>query len=126
MKKRLAGLLVVLFVLVSCTAVLQDQWNQMSSQDQAKIILNGFQDQLSDNWRIAKTYVEANPTNVDLQATWKVSIVPAFDVANKAIASSLTLAAQNKITPDAVYREVMPMVQKVLDLLVSRGIIKKK
>lgn len=125
MKKRLAGLIVVLFLLVSCTAALQESWNNMSSADQAKVVISGFQDQLNDNWRIAKAYVDARPADVDLQATWKVSIVPAFDVANKAVFSATTLAAQDKITPDKVYANLLPVVQKVLDLLVARGIIKK-
>lgn len=123
--KRLAVVTLLIVMLVSCTALLQEQWNNLSPTDQAKVVISGLQDQLNDNWRIAKTYVDARPTDVDLQATWKVSIVPAFDVANKALFSATNLAGQGKITPDQVYSSVMPVVQKVLDLLIARGIIKK-
>lgn len=111
----------VLFVL-GCTKNIQDQWNALSPGDQAKIILNQAQDQLTDNFRIGKEYVTARP---QYDAVWKAEIVPAFDLANKSIKAGLNLAAAGTINPDKVYSEIMPLVRAVLSKLVAIGAIKQ-
>ena len=114
--------LLLLVLLVACTQNIQEQWNLLAPADQAKVILSQLQDQLADNFRIGQDYIASKPQH---QAVWKAEIVPAFDFANKAIKSSLNLAAEGKITPDIVYREVMPSVKAVLTKLVAIGAIKQ-
>jgi len=118
----LLSVLLLTVFLISCTATLQEQWNVLSPKDQAMVIINQAQDQLTDNFRIGKEYVAAKP---EYQAAWKAEVVPAFDLANKSIKSALNLAATGTITPDIVYQEVMPLVKVVLTKLVAIGAIKK-
>ena len=118
--KLLSVLAVALLVVAACTATVQEQWDALASADQAKIILSQMQDQLTDNFRIAKEYIAARPQH---DAVWKAEIVPAFDLANKAIKSALNLVAEGTITPDKVYTEVMPLVKIVLTKLVAIGAI---
>ena len=120
-KIRLVFPVLLLLVLVACTGTVQQQWNALAPADQAKIILNQAQDQLTDNFRISKEYIAARP---QYQAIWKAEIVPAFDLANKSIKSGLNLAATGAITPDKVYTEIMPLVKAVITKLVAIGAIK--
>jgi hypothetical protein len=119
---KFALLVLLLAFLVACTATLQEQWNALTPKDQAMVVINQAQDQLTDNFRIGKDYVAAKP---EYQAVWKAEIVPAFDLANKAVKSALNLATTGTITPDIVYKEVMPLVKVVLTKLVAIGAIKK-
>jgi hypothetical protein len=118
---RIGVIVLVLLGLVACTQNIQEQWNALTPSEQARVILNQAQDDLSDNFRIAKDYITARP---QYDAVWKAEIVPAFDLANKAIKAGLNLAVVGDITPDKVYAEIMPLVKQVLTKLVQIGAIK--
>jgi len=119
--KLLSVLAVILLVVAACTATMQEQYNALTPADQAKVLLEQAQDQLTDNFRIAKEYIAARPQH---DAVWEAEIVPAFDLANKAIKSALNLVVEGTITPDKVYVEVMPLVKIVVTKLVAIGAIK--
>jgi len=123
MREWRALFVVGLVVLVlGCAADLQEKWNALSPGDQAKIILNQAQDQLTDSFRIGRDYVKSRP---EFDGVWKSQIVPGFDVANKSILAALNMAGTGVVTPEKVYAEVMPLVKAVLDKLVEIGAIKK-
>lgn len=109
-----------LIVLVACAGI-QAKWNALTPDEKARIILNDFQGQLDNAFTQGKAYVTAKP---ELQVKWKTQIIPAFDVANKAIASAITLGKTKPLSPDVIYAQVQGQVTNVLNLLIQLGAIK--
>jgi hypothetical protein len=118
--KRLAVVLVALVLLAGCASV-QTSWNNLSTDEKARIVVGDLQTQLSNAFDTGKAYVTANPSK---QAEWKAKVIPAFDVANKALASAATLAKEGKTTPDAVYAQVQPLLNAVIAALKSMSALK--
>lgn len=114
-------MVLVLLMLIAC-ATLQQQWSKLTPDQKARIILNGLQDELSTAFDSGKAYVQANPKYRDV---WKQKIVPAFNMANKAVASALKLANRGKMTDTEVYSTVQPLVTSTVSLLTSIGWVKK-
>lgn len=121
--KVLAVLVILLATMAVGCVTLQDQWNQRTPDEQARIIANGLQDQLNDAFDIGKVFVTANPK---YKEKWLREIVPAFKIANDTLAEVISLAQIGKITPDQVYPRVMPFITKVTNYLISIGAIKAK
>jgi len=123
MKRKISLFLVMavmMAMVVSCTGV-QEKWNALTPDEKARVVVSDIQAQLNTLFDTGKAYVTANPK---YQEKWKGQIVPAFDVANKALASSMILAKAGKITPDQVYAQVQPVLNSVITLLVSIGAVK--
>jgi len=120
-KLRMIFVLVILLGNIAC-AGLQAKWNALTPDEKARIVVNDLQDQLANAFDTGKAYVSANP---QFQAEWRDKIVPAFDVANKALASVIAIGKTKSITPEFVYKEVQGLVTNVLNLLVKIGAIKK-
>lgn len=112
--------IVVIFTLVSCAGI-QAKWQALTPDQKARIVIGDFQGQLDNAFTQGKAYVASKP---DLQVKWKAQIVPAFDVANKAIASVIALGKTKLLTPDFVYTQVQAQVTNVLNLLIQIGAIK--
>lgn len=113
---RISVLMVlVLIVLAACAG------QQLTKDQEARIALNAAQQNLATLFDTGKAYATANPT---FQANWKAKVVPAFDVANKAVASALELAKKGQYTPADVQAKVMPLVNSVIALLGQYGVIK--
>lgn len=120
-KVRILSVVLTCLLLLSC-AGLQAQWNKLSPDQKASIILNGLQDELSATFDSGKAYVQANPKYQDI---WRQKIVPAFDVANKALTNAIKLASSGKMTDTEVYGNIQPLVTSTLNLLTSIGWVKK-
>lgn len=119
-KLRVVSVLLVLLLAVSC-ASLQEKWNILTPDEKARIIINDLQDQLTHAFDTGKAYVTAKP---EYQEKWKSEIVPAFDVANKTLASVITMGKTKPLTPDIVYNQVQGVVTNVLNLLIQIGALK--
>ena len=122
MKRRIKLFLVmvILMSLVACTGI-QEKWNALTPDEKARIVVNDIQAQLNTLFDTGKAYVVANP---QYQEKWRTQVIPAFDLANKTIASATILAKAGKITPDQVYAQVQPVLNSVIALLVSIGAVK--
>jgi len=119
-KVRLVIPLLLVLVLLSC-AGLQEKWNALTPDQKARIVINDIQGQLDNSFTQGKAYVAANPKYSE---KWKKEIVPAFDVANKALASAIQIGKTKPITPDFVYMQVTVQVNQVLNLLIQIGALK--
>lgn len=121
---RVALVLMVALALVNCAgSQVQQSWNALSPGDKARVVLDGMQTELNTKFDQAKAYVMVNP---QYQDTWKTKIVPAFDTTNRAIASSVILAKQEKLTPDQVYSQLQPMINNIINMLIQIGAVKTK
>lgn len=107
-------LIFMLVFLVGC-AGLQDRWDKLTPDEQARIVLNGLQDQV-DLWLSAGiAYVDANPT---YRPEWKAKVVPLFDLANQAVKDALIY----KKSPSDIYATVSPTVNKAVVALKAWGV----
>ena len=98
---------------------LQKDWNAMTPDQQSSVILNGLQDQLTVWFDSGKTYVTSNPK---YQEEWQTKVVPAFDLANRAIQAAII----SKKDPSAIYSQVAPLVNAVVIDLQSWGVVAAK
>lgn len=114
-------MLLILTFLVSCVGI-QEKWNALTPDQKARVVVNDLQNQLNTLFDTGKAYITANP---QYQDKWKKQIVPAFDVANKGLLSAMTLAKSGQITPDQVYAQIQPVLNSVVNLLISIGAAKK-
>jgi len=97
--------MIVLMSLVAC-ATTQEKWNKLTPNEKARIVIGDIQGQLNGAFDSAKLQIGYKPE-------WKTKVVPAFDVANKALAD---------VGVDAM---VQNQVSNVLNLCVQLGWIKK-
>jgi hypothetical protein len=121
---RLPALIIICMALVACQYIgtVQSKWSALTPDEKARIILSDMQGQLSNLFDQGKLYVTANPNYQDV---WKGKIVPAFDVANKSLASAIALGKTKGLTPDYIYQSVQPNIINVINLLVQIGAIKQ-
>jgi ABC-type oligopeptide transport system substrate-binding subunit len=117
-RKVFSGLVAVILLagLLSCATT-----QQLTKDQEARIILNSIQDNLGVLFDTGKAFVVANPKYQDI---WKTKINPSFDVANKTVSGALDLAKQGKYTPAEVKAKVVPLVNSVIALLAQIGAIK--
>jgi hypothetical protein len=124
--KRAKAIWAVLLVLVlaiglglSSCATIQESWDNLTPDEKARVIVNDLQQQLNQAFDTSKAYVALHP---EYQAKWQGEIVPAFDVANEAMENVILLAQGGDITPDEVYEQIQPLLNKILALLASIGV----
>jgi enamine deaminase RidA (YjgF/YER057c/UK114 family) len=113
----LALILLVGIGLAGCASI-QESWDRLTPDQKARVIVNDLQQQLDQAFDTSKAYVALHP---EYQATWQNEVVPAFDVANEAMKNVITLAQNGDITPDEVYEQIQPLLNKILALLASIG-----
>ncbi len=119
-RARIGIVLLVCLALVACVG-LQAQWEALTPDAKARVVLNDLQDQLTSKFTEAKAFVVLNPKYQD---TWKTKINPAFDVANKGIKAALDTAKAGKMTPEIAYQQVQPLVAQAIILAIQAGLIK--
>lgn len=108
---------VLLLALVSCAGI-QEKWNKLTPNEQARIILNGLQDQLTIAFDQCKV-------QIGNKLEWKTKVVPAFDIANKSIAKVYELGNSPILTPQMVLEKVQAQVDEALQTALKYGWIKK-
>jgi len=125
--KSLAVVFCLMF-LVSCAS-----WEQLSKDEQARVVLDITQEQLS-TWREAgKQWVLALPETTDEEKElkldkakmWNSNVLPAMQVANDWIYSLMQelSKAEGSLDRYAVQRLVNPYISRVVFLLVEMGYI---
>jgi len=123
MKRKFVPLflsVILLVTLVSCVE-LQEKWKALTPDQKAQVIIGDIQGQLTNAFNTGKAYIATKP---EYQEKWKTQIVPAFDIANKALASVIVLGKTKPLTPEFVYAQVQPQVTNVVNLLILIGAIK--
>ena len=118
-RKVFVGLAIVL--MVGCAGI-QEKWGALTPDEKGRIIISDLQGQLDNAFNQGKAYVVAKP---ELQTQWKTKIIPAFDVANKALASVIVVGKTQPLTPEFVYAQTQAQVTNVLNLLIQLGAIKQ-
>ena len=117
MRRKLLGqiILVALMVLLigGCAA-----WDALTPDEKARTVVDGLQDQVGDMWKASKQYLALHP---EYQEKWKAEIVPAFDLANKALKEVTVLASMELITPEEVRSRIMPLIMDVIRYLGEIG-----
>jgi len=113
-----AVLVLALVVGLTGCASLQENWDALTPDQKARVIVNDLQKQTEHAFDTSKAYVAAHP---QYQATWQNEIVPAFNVANQALKNVETLAQGGDVTPDQVYEQIQPLLNKIVALLDSIG-----
>ena len=119
---KIVALLLLLPALLVACATTQEAWNKLTPDQKARIILNGMQDELNNMWTMGKNAVAAKP---DYAQFWKEKVVPAFDVANKAINTAAQLAATGQLKPEDVYGQIQPLLNSIATLLTQMGVVIK-
>lgn len=120
-KKLLIILTVALMLfLVSCANV-QEKWNTLTPDEQARIVVDGIRVQLDTTFSQGKDYIAANPQYKDV---WVKSILPGFETAYAVLYNTALLASSGNISPAEVYARVQPSVDSVIGLLVQIGMLK--
>jgi hypothetical protein len=119
-KFKFAVLAMVLLLVVACAGI-QEKWTALTPDEKGRVVLNDLQTQLNTLFDTGKAFIIANPKH---QETWKGQIVPAFDMANKALRVSIELSKTKPITPEQVYAQIQPLINSVITLLVSIGAVK--
>ncbi len=94
---------------------------QLTKDQEARILLNGIQVNLSTLFDTAKALVVASPKYQDV---WKNKVNPAFDLANKTVKDALDLAKKGQYTPADIQAKVNPFITRLIVLLAQEGIIK--
>ncbi len=118
MKRRISLFLVMVVMMamvVSCVG------QQITKDQEARILLNSIQDNLAV---LFDTGLAMSKTKPEYQILWKAKINPAFDVANKAVKSAMELAKAGKYTPADVNAKITPLVNSVIVYLAQIGVIK--
>lgn len=119
-KVRLVIPLFLVLLLVACAYFqdIQKKWNELTPDEQARVIINGLQDQLDVAFDQAKLQIGNKPE-------WKTKVVPAFDVANKTLGDVIAIGKTGSITPELVYSKIGNLVVNALALAKQYGWIKK-
>jgi hypothetical protein len=122
-KMRVLGMLtLVLLFVAGCSmfqgTTVQEQWNKLTPDEQARVVLGGLQKQVNTKFDEAKLFTMGK---ADLQDYWKKNLVPAFDTCNKSLAKMQGLAQKGQVTPDQVYVTFKPDLDKLILYLLNVG-----
>jgi ABC-type Fe3+-hydroxamate transport system substrate-binding protein len=122
MKTKICMIAVLIMALVGCATVanLQTAWNKLTPNDKARIVVGGFQDQLNNLFALGKSYVASHPEKA---TEWKTKVIPAFDTANKSLRGYIVAIGMGTATPEAVFKEIPPLIVSVVTLLQAMGVI---
>ncbi len=119
MKKRLIFVPIILACFLMGCAGVQQKWEALTPDLKARVVINDLQGQLDNLFTQGKAYVTKNPS---VYAEWKVKVVPAFSVANKALADVILIGRTKTLTPDMVYAKAQGQINNVVALLAIWGI----
>jgi len=118
MRKFSSVLLVACLLLLAACAGVQEKWDKLTPDEQARVVINNLQGQLENAFVSAKTQIGTKPE-------WKTKAVPAFDLANKTLARVIEAGKTTPLTPAFVYAQVQGLVNDVLNLCTQLGWVKK-
>lgn len=116
-KLKIGPILLVLLFLISCTSF-QEKWNKLTPDEQARIVIKGFQRQVTNLLVSTEAYVKANPKYSD---TWKNKILPSAELVKKSLDTLVDLKMTPKLTPDLVYQRVQPLINDLILLIGQIG-----
>ena len=117
---KILAVLAMVVMLVACAGI-EEKWSALSPDEKGRIVLNDFQTQLNTLFDTGKAFIVAHPEH---QAIWKGKIVPAFDTANKGLRTAIELSKTKPITPEQAYAQIQPLINSVINMLVSIGAVK--
>lgn len=119
MKRLLAVTLIVMLCLALACTTMQQQWDKLTPDEKARVVIADMQNQLNTLFDTGKQYVTLHP---EAKEVWKEKAVPAFDLANKALEAAIKISSTQGITPDELYQVVAPLIDKVLQILTDMGV----
>lgn len=100
---------------------MQQQWNSLSPDQQARVIIGGLQKELGRQFDQGKAIVTLKP---EYAPVWKSEIVPLFDKANKTLRTLELTGSAIQLTPEAVYTKMQPIISELAIKLISIGMQK--
>ena len=120
-KVKVTLVLVLCMAMLSCSSLTQIKanWTTMKSDEKARVVCEFLQTELGTLFDSGKAYVTAHP---DTQAVWKAKVVPAFDIANKALAGYMVQAKADKVTFIDVVSGMLPLLNPITSALSGWGI----
>jgi len=118
-KRMLHKVLMILVIisLVGC-AGFGEKYKALTPDEKARVNINGLQDQLGAWFDAGKIFVDANPK---YKEEWKTKVIPSVDLANQAIGAYIA----TKSNDSAAYKQILPLVSKVIATLSAWGITVK-
>ena len=135
MKRKLCHVLILIMLCVALSApgcgylLTQPQQTALAAltpDQKARLVVDGLQGQLEADWKSCMAYVNAS-TNPAVKATWKITIVPLFDKANKTLGTMIGVAglvagtASGNMTPEQVQAKMQPILIDLIKQLVAIG-----
>lgn len=104
--------LIALLSLLSCAS-------NVTSDQQARIVLGDVQQQLDVAFDVAKAYYDQHP---DKKAEWQGKVIPIFDTANKSLLNLETLYKRGAITMQDAVAQAQPILTNVVQTLATLGV----
>lgn len=111
-----------LILVVAGCANLQSKWQKLTPDEKARVVCGDLQARLCELTDTGEAYVKLHP---QVQPVWIEKVVPAIKVANDALGVIEVMAQTGTVTPADVYAKVDPLINDVVDLLTSMGVIVK-
>src|SRR4030042_419567 len=123
-KSFMAMLILVFFTfsfLASCATTgsnIQEQWEALTPDEQARVVISGFQKQVRSLLISTEAYITANPKYLD---GWKTKILPSADFTKKSLDALVDLRLTPNLTPDLVYSKIQPLINNLILLIGQIG-----
>ena len=114
MRRKLSVIVIALVLLCGCA-----HWSALTPEQKARAVADEIQDQLIDLYDTSKAYLSLHP---EYETKWKAEILPAFDLANRSLKSTMELARMEVITPDEVRTRMIPFINSLVLYLVEIGL----
>ena len=109
--------------MISCGSMknIAKEWEKRTPEERGRITLNLAQGIVATCFETGQTFVNKDP--VKYQTEWKEKVLPAIDLANKSIATALTVLKNGGyLTQEDVVTRVAPNIKAITDLLAGWGI----
>ena len=123
--KSFAVMLILIFFfasfLASCATTgsnIQEQWEALTPDEQARVVISGFQKQVKNLLISTEAYVTANPKYL---SNWKTKILPSADFTKKSLDALVDLRLTPNLTPDLVYSKIQPLINNLILLIGQIG-----
>ena len=124
------GIIGIILILAGCGLFMTTQKQQAASaltlDQKARLVVDGLQGQIEADWKSCKIYVDASPDPA-VKATWKTTIVPLFNKANKTLGTMIGVAglvagtASGNMTPEQVQAKMQPILTDLIKQLIAIG-----
>jgi len=104
-------------LLTGCASI-QKQWNTLTPQEQNRLVLNGIQKELNNLFADAQAYIHTNPK---YEKEWVDKILPAFNLANKALKFTIVQCMTQPASLTDLLNQLQPLINDVKILLKGIG-----